>query len=449
MCKLADLDSSVSFFSVDTDFIVAFNLQNISESPCVPQPSVAFPQFHQGQVGEATPFDLCTDCEDRLPNGQYRVHDPVVLSPGETGHQTYRWKTVPATETVKCLRLRALFTPVLIVAPTLFKEVCSEIAVSRTYVGAFVPPKDERHSNGVPEDQPFVLSSGKARYYQNEIFTLHVGLVNWLLIHPPRKMPHTLPARKIPDGDTRFDEVSPSGFKMCKSFRLGADRNADWHSGFEVESGVLSRWAGLGEHSFEVFQAVDSSGDGRTHFVRSNKLTVQIDDSALIPRKWQGKLKGVGVDVTLDKDAYQLGEDVPLHIAIENFDAPVPIYAIDPSGVLIRLLVSNFATQQGAFCRKTKGLQMKFIGRATDAALCPIPPEGWSPWSAPWQAKAGCRIAPGVYTVVVTWCPLDGTHFESGSGLPRNSDIKTYATVQAVTTFRIVGEPSRPSHLEP
>ena len=37
VCKLADLDSNVSFFSADTNFIVAFNLKNISESPCVPR----------------------------------------------------------------------------------------------------------------------------------------------------------------------------------------------------------------------------------------------------------------------------------------------------------------------------------------------------------------------------------------------------------------------------
>jgi hypothetical protein len=60
VCKLADLDSNVIFFSADSDFIVAFNLQNISEGPCVPQPSVAFPQFDQEQVREAKPFDLCT-----------------------------------------------------------------------------------------------------------------------------------------------------------------------------------------------------------------------------------------------------------------------------------------------------------------------------------------------------------------------------------------------------
>ena len=53
VCKLADLDSNVSFFSADTDFIMAFNLQNISESPCVPQPSAAFPQVDQDQIREA------------------------------------------------------------------------------------------------------------------------------------------------------------------------------------------------------------------------------------------------------------------------------------------------------------------------------------------------------------------------------------------------------------
>jgi hypothetical protein len=126
VCKLTDLDSNVRFFNADTDFIVAFNLQNISESACVPEPSVAFPQFDQEQVREAKPFGLCTDCEDRLPNGQYRVHDPVVLNPGEIAHQTYRWKTAAPAEKVKCLQLRALFTPVLVVAPTLFKGVCSE-----------------------------------------------------------------------------------------------------------------------------------------------------------------------------------------------------------------------------------------------------------------------------------------------------------------------------------
>lgn len=292
VCKLADLDSNVSFFSHDSYFIVAFNLQNISENPCAPQPSVAFPQFDPEQVEKAKPFDLCTDCEDRLPNGQYRVHDPVVLNSGEIAHQTYRWKTVASAETVICVPLRALFDPVLVVAPTLFKPVCSEIAVSRTYAGEFVPPapKDQPYTDETPSGEVFVLSSGKPRYYQDEMFTLHVSLVD-SAAGPPSgaECPKLFLRERSPDGATRFDEVRPSGFKTCETFMLGADRNMEWQSGFEVGSGVGSRWTGIGEHSFELFQPVGSSRDGTTRFVRSNKLTVQIDDPTLLSRKWGGE----------------------------------------------------------------------------------------------------------------------------------------------------------------
>src|SRR5437870_10241294 len=47
VCKLTDLDSNVSFFSADTDFIVAFILNTFSEGHFVPQPSVACPLFVQ------------------------------------------------------------------------------------------------------------------------------------------------------------------------------------------------------------------------------------------------------------------------------------------------------------------------------------------------------------------------------------------------------------------
>jgi hypothetical protein len=377
VCKLADVDSKASFFSNDTDFIVAFNLQNISENPCVPQPSLSFPMFDPEQVQKTKPFDLCTDCEDRLPNGQYRVHDPVVLNSSDIAHLTYRWKTVAPAETVKCLQLRALFTPVLVVAPTLFKPVCSEMAVSRTYAGEFVPPapKEQPHTDEEQSGEMFVLSSRKARYYHDEMFTLHVGLVDSVVGPPSGKECPTLSLReRSPDGATRFDQVLPNGFKTCETFTLGADRNADWQSGFEVDPGVASRWTGIGEHSFELFQPVGSFRDGTTRFVRSNKLTVQIDDPALISHKWQGKVNGVGVDVTLDKDAYQLGEDVPLHIATEKFDAPVAIYATSPVwdpypaiGVDVRDATGRPLPGNGRF-------SSEILGWGMDAVRSTIPP---------------------------------------------------------------------------
>ncbi|HEY6944870.1 MAG TPA: hypothetical protein VI431_06995 [Candidatus Acidoferrum sp.] len=453
VCKLADLDSNVSFFNADTYFAVAFDLQNISQSPCVPQPSVSFPQFDLEQVQETKPFGLCTDCEDRLPNGQYRVHDPVVLNPGDIAHQTYQWKTVAPPDTVKCLRVRALFAPVLVVAPTLFKQVCSEIAVSRTYAGAFVPPdlKDKPHLDEEQIGEVFALSSSKPRYYQDEMFTLHVALANPAFepLSGDDECPTLFLREKSPDGSTRFDEVPPSGFKTCKSFSWGANRNADWQSGFEVDSGVRSSWGGIGEHSFELFQPVSSSLQGRIRFHGSNKFTVQIDDPAVIARKWDGKEKGVGVDVTLDKLSYRLGENVPLHIAIENFDASVPIYATDPLWDPYEAIGIEVRDARGRLLQESERFSTAAIWTGHGRGPTPFLPGKLVTIERTLASQGWLPNRPGVYSVVVTWRPLDGTKFEPGPGLPRTDDIRIYATVHAAATFRIDGDPSPASQSQP
>lgn len=448
VCRLSDLDSSVVFFSNDTDFIVGFNLRNISERACAPQPSGASPMFDLKPDQKIKPFELCMDCEDRLPNGQYLFHDPVVLNPWEVAHQTYRWKTVAPNETVRCLRLTALFAPVLVSAPTLLSPVCSDIAVSRTYAGAFVPPapKGEPHYD-VESSELLVLSSRKPRYYQDEIFTLHVGLVNSLAGSPSGEECPTLFLReRSPDGTTRFDEVRPCGFKTCKYFSLGADRSANWQSGFEVDSGVRSRWTGIGEHSFELFQLVDSSHDGRFQFVRSNKLTVQIDDPALIARKWLGKFKGVGVDVTLDKGVYQLGENVPLHIAIENFDAPVPIYATSPVWDPYTAIGVEVRDVGGRFLAENERFPIQTIWTGHGRGLFPYPPGKLETIERTLAGQGWLPNRPGVYTVVVTWCTFDGTQVNRNQGPSLGANCKRYATVQATATLQIVDESPAASH---
>jgi hypothetical protein len=441
VCSPANLDTNVSFFRAPENyFTVAFDMQNISESPCVPQPQTGFPMFVVEPGKETKPFDLCMDCEDRLPNGQYRVHAPVVLNPGQMAHQTFRWKTTAPSETVKCLKLSALFGPVLTVVPSLFPEVCSEIEVSRTHAGMFAPPlKDE--PPGEERGEMFVLSSGKPRYYQGEMFALRVGLVSPGAGAPSGEECPTLFLRvRSPDGSTRFDATQPSGFKMCKSFTWGADRNRDWQSGFEVDSGVSGRWTGIGEHSLELFEPVGSSSDGRTQFARSNKLTVQIEDPANIPRKWQGKVKGVGVDVTLEKDAYRLGEDVPLHIAIENFDAPVQIYAIDPVWDPYQAIGIEVRDAEGRLLLENEKSSNGIVWTGHGLGPVPYPAGKLVSIERTLASQGWLPVRPGTYTVVVTWCPIDGTNYKTAPGTSFGSDGKPYATVQATAAFRILGE---------
>lgn len=448
VCKLADLDSNVSFFNANTYFIVAFDLQNISQGRCVPQPSVYYPMFDTKQVQGAKPFRTCFDC-DRPPNDRYPGPDPVILNPGEVAHQTYQWKTAPPTEASVCLQMTGLFGPVLVAAPSLLKPVCSEIAVSRVSAAPFVPyVAEEQPLTDEPRSaEIFVLSTSKPRYYQEQMFTLHVALAN-----PDFKplsadeCPTLFLRQKSPNGATRLDEEPPNGFVTCKYSTEGADRDADWKSGFEVSSGEASRWDGFGEHSFELFQvAAGFPGEGTIPFVRSNKVTVQIDDPALIARKWNGKAKGVGVDVTQDKETYELGEDVPLHIAIENFDALVPIYAISPvwdPSTAVRIEVRGDDGHALAENERFPSEDM-WTGHGRGPFIFErgkiitiertLATQGWLPKQ------------PGVYSVVVRWITLDGTNHDPNNELSGN--FKSYATVEATATFRVVSsEPTLDRH---
>jgi hypothetical protein len=42
-------------------------------------------------------------------------------------------------------------------------------------------------------------------------------------------------------------------------------------------------------------------------------------------------VNGVAADLTLNKNRYHVGENVPLHIALENMDAKVPVTGADHS----------------------------------------------------------------------------------------------------------------------
>lgn len=442
VCRPADFDSNVSFFRDGNEFIVAFDMRNISKGPCSPDIAVAYPMYAQEQDQEAKAFGLCTNCDDLQPNGMYRVHDPVVLNSGEVANQTYRWKTAAPDPTIHCLKLAAIFTPVLISTPSIFPPVCSKIEVSSVHAGEYVPPGSKDNTGKVQYDESLALTSRKSRYYVDEMFTLHVGLASGADSPSEEECPALFLREKSPDGTTRFDEVRPTGFKTCKTFRWGANRDADWQSGFEVDSGMSGRWSGVGEHDFELFQMVGTPRDGRVQFVHSNELRIPIDDPALVQRKWSGREKGIGVDVTLDKDAYQVGEDVPLHIAIENFDAPVPVYAIDPAwdpstaiGIEVRDATGNVLAANERF-----PMTMMWMGHGRGPFPYPsgkivtiergLESVGWLP------------KRPGLYTIVATWSTLDGSHYDPESGPARGAEMKNYATVRATAAFRIVSAAS-------
>jgi hypothetical protein len=163
---------------------------------------------------------------------------------------------------------------------------------------------------------------------------------------------------------------------------------------------------GIGEHTLEVWQLVNVAGEGQLRFAVSNVLRIQIADPSLIERKWGTPVKGIAADISLEKDMYQVGEDVPLHLAIENFDAEEMVYGDDPlwdpCGV-IRIEVQDIT-----------GHTLAASERAPNWTLCTGHGFGPRPYAKgkviPMERTLGGEgwlpNHVGTFIVVVTWAPF-------------------------------------------
>jgi hypothetical protein len=107
----------------------------------------------------------------------------------------------------------------------------------------------------------------------------------------------------------------------------------------------------------------------------------------------------LGVDLTLDKDTYALGEDIPLHIAMANFSSTVPIVAPypiwDPPAIAVEV-------------RNSKGNQVPVSGGAiwTGHGSCGTYSSGVIVQDELKLSQMGLLPRePGVYSLVAVWHP--------------------------------------------
>jgi hypothetical protein len=440
-CNAPDFDAHVQLLNGPGDyFTIVVNKRNISHHPCRFDGSMSGLSVVPDRVQGHSPIGMCYDCEHRLPNGQYPVVPLLTIDPGQVVRQTFRWKTAPPNDTEPCRDPDWIAGPVLLVTPSLFKKICSDIEVSR-----FSPVADSdaaQKEGSAAKDggtARFALSSDKSMYYQGEFFSVHVSLARLSTETPSEEQtcPTLYLRTRSPDGATRIDEVHPLAFKTCKEFVPGHPPG-DWQSGFELDSGANSRWAGLGEHAIEVLQLMGSPDDPNIQFASSSVLRVQIADPSAIPRKWGPHAKGVAADITLDKGTFRVGEDVHLHLAVQNFDAEVPLYSGDPvwdpcSVVVIEVqdaaghrVPDNERSPNWSLCMGHGRGPIPYVKGKVVPLERTLGGEGWLP------------NHPGTYSIVLTWAPTTGSEPPAEAIGIFRYDLKPYAAVHATATIHIV-----------
>jgi hypothetical protein len=423
-CNSPDFDKTVRFVNGPGSFysIVVYS-RNVSDHVCVFDRSGYGPSIVPDRVEGQPPFGI-----------RYQSDSPnriITLPPGDQIQQTFRWQTEPPTPDVECLKPKWISGPPLLVTPSLFKQICSEIQVS-SYTVVPSPGAGDK-----PEESPaFELTTHLSSYDLGEHFALRITLLPGSdASTSPGVCPTFYLRERSPDGETRIDEVHPLAFEGCGRPVLGHDMG-DWISGFELDSGANSRWDHVGEHAFQVLQLVGSADDAQLHFASSNTLQIPVSDPTAMPRKWGPKVKGIAADITLDKDTFILGEDVPLHVAVEDFDAQGTVYAWDPLWdpcMVIDIEVWDahgpvqtderfpnwsICTGHGFGPRPYPKSKVISLERSLGA-------EGWLP------------NHPGTYTVIISWGPCVSTSkpAEDGSIAP---DLKPLAVARATATIHIV-----------
>jgi hypothetical protein len=403
MCKKSEFFLTPTFVKGSDDlFTIVFDARNISEHVCKLDGRIPAGPMSPGYGFHPNLLP------DLLDSGK----EQLVLQPGETGNFAYSWKTMPGDPSIVCVESRTIFGPILIVAPTLLPQVCSKINLRGYFAGRFVSAADE--------DNTLDLFAPKESFVDKEYFYLQASrklgagysegepVIPFIASQSQKVDFPVYLWHRSPDGETRLDEMA-AYVVPCFGSRAPTTTGANGQPCIQVDSGVGSRWTGTGDHDFQVYERIGSATDSPMQFRTSQLLKVLVTDPASIQRTWQGRVGGLAVDITLDKAVYAVGDDIPIHIAVENMAVDAPVYGWDPSWdpgqaigielfdaqgkVVPETVLRNFGFMSGhGFGPRLLFLKGKLVAierRYSDSRRDPL--------------------MPGSYTIVVSWHPIVGS----------------------------------------
>jgi len=238
------------------------------------------------------------------------------------------------------------------------------------------------------------------------------------------------PGRVAFSRNTRVDEVQDVTCKMESAHAPHTRFIMDFDASYSL---TRKNDRNMGEYTLEISSLAKLKA--RHLLVGStNGLHLSMVAGKFIRRNWGSPVEGIAVSLTLDKDVYDLGSDVPLHIALENVDSPATIAAMDPyydpPGAGVELQDSNghpIPVRPGAGAGwMGHGLCHHFLPGLVFSVELTLSQMGFRP------------DRPGVYKVVATWSP-------SVNGVCWGTPGRSITVRSSPVTFRLVDHPSAPA----
>jgi len=309
---------------------MVIHVQNISTHPCGMFYNPGF-AFIKGQSFDRADVELCVKCTIGGNEDTGQNNPNLILPPNGRGRVTLRFNTSPypqsGCEETNGLRVSTFHKELNVFKDTIIRwsdplQVCSRVEVT-----LISPERSE--TDDTPRGDSRVsleLTSNRATYYDGERVSLHVraeGPADLLPVDS-RSCLSLFQRSREPQGFTRYDAILPPN--TCNA-SVGEGPGSNRVVEMEFDGGHPTHWGGHGEHRIDLAYVAPPGAHEGAFFARSNTLHLAMADASLIARTWGPQTNGVAADITLDQSTYALGQDVALHVAVENFDSAVGVFA--------------------------------------------------------------------------------------------------------------------------
>jgi hypothetical protein len=421
-CEAKDLIYTPIFLNgPGTFFTLAFEAKNISSRACIPNgPStLGHDPLVISQPAGHKPFQV-HPLLDNTWDACHGCAGLIVLQPGDVANFSYRWSTVSEEQPSDCftpqtISMSYMSASFFIDAPDLVKPVCSDIDPSAYQRGPFAPAPDSRETSQ--------LAVPGRPLYEGDRFYLQIK-------SPTASLPDLQPTvgasarlsgvylwQRAPDGRTDFRRAMPWYFECCRPGHVIAKFDVS-PSNMSIDTGAF---LGVGEYKEQLYvlsprrPAVKSP----TQFLLSNIVTLHVLDPAGIKWSWGPHTKGLGMAISLDKPTYTTGEQIPVHLAVENFEVESSVHGWSINGDPMFAINLRLLDSTGNSIGEVDGDPGSGIGH------------GWGPTEEFPRGKlvtierSLVGLKPGSYTLVAAWAAYIGSD-------------KVCTSVQAKATIRVL-----------
>lgn len=433
-CKLSDLNLTLPTREQTGNYVVVgLQIENLSDQAC-----------RVGRAEPSLPWSDIKFCANCSAAGSSSPRSFTNIEPHGFAYVTFRWKNAPSDQDAGCKSVKQMdvslagvsiagVSPSTNVAlglgfPMPLPQVCSTVDVSPVTPGRDPYLMDTNH----PAPVTLEVSSPKPAYYEGEKVVLHARAQAAGSMPLDNQCALLFKRTRSASGVTSYYPMVVEGWR-CKVIPPSAEAPAT----VQLElPGMVSSAGTIGDHAMQLL-ILSSTGvdkDAWRWLAVSNPVEYRVDDPKQIVRHWSPQVKGLAIDITLDKTTYNVDEEIPIHVALANFSAPEPVAADECFPVILNV-------------RDVDGQRIRGYGRPfCITTATPIPHLLSRGDIATYERAVGPLSQPGLYTVTGTWPAY--VHDESPSrltaiGASAASGFPNAYVPSTPVTIRVI-DPNRP-----